>query len=131
MRSHLFSILLTQDDGPSLRSWPARSSRSREMTLVPVSRAAASLTTAASPVSPAAVKGQAESSKDKLSQRACCCRSNKVRVLRSKSPSDIVCISLVNHNENIHFGAFGENTGITESVDPENINSLPSVFAEE
>jgi hypothetical protein len=34
----------------------------------------------------------------------------------------------VNHNENM---PFGENTGITESVDPENINSLPSIFAEE
>lgn len=56
MFSLLFSILLTQDGGPNLRLWPARSSRSREMTLVPVSRAAASLTTAVSPVSPAAVR---------------------------------------------------------------------------
>lgn len=56
--SLLFSILLKQDGGPNLRSWPARSSRSREMTLVPVSRVAASLTTAASLVRPAAVRGR-------------------------------------------------------------------------
>lgn len=77
---------------------------------------------------PSNSEGQAEGNKDKLSQRTHCCRLNEVRVLRSKSPSDIFCISLVNHNENM---PFGENTGITESVDPENINSLPSIFAEE
>lgn len=58
----------TQDGGPNLKSWPARNSRSREMTLEPASRAAASRTMAASPVSPQKPRGAGVMSSQKWNQ---------------------------------------------------------------